>query len=397
MTERGVIEPSIVVREVEKGFGSGRWRTPILHGISMEVDRGEVVFLVGPSGSGKTTLLSLLGCLLTPDRGSIRVLGREVSEESPASLEAFRLKHLGFVFQTFNLFPTLSALDNVRLALCMRGVPLKRAKERAAELLVQVGLEHRLWLRPTRLSTGECQRVAVARALANEPSILLADEPTAALDAENGQAVMRLLMRLTEERGVTLVIVTHDNRILHYADRILRLEDGYLTQVQEVSIATADADALSLASSRIAMETAEVPDDAPSAQPKVLESLTSSAESEFRGSLTRLPRSAGSRSSTQARWRKDIEFVMEDRPSRFEFERGLRFPRRPGLKETRRLARVDVQHTPASSPARITVESGAPPCDSTSAHFARGFPRDHHLPQAQTRSRPSQYIVVAKE
>jgi putative ABC transport system ATP-binding protein len=199
---------------------------------------------VGPSGSGKTTLLSLLGCLLTPDQGRIRILGREVSDEGPRQLEAFRREHLGFVFQTFNLFPTLSALDNVRLALCMRGVPRKEAKARAAELLAQVGLEHRSWLRPTRLSTGECQRVAVARALANEPAILMADEPTASLDAENGQAVMRLLTRLTKERGVTVVIVTHDYRIFSYADRIFRLEDGYLTQVQEVAIATADAGAV---------------------------------------------------------------------------------------------------------------------------------------------------------
>jgi putative ABC transport system ATP-binding protein len=166
-------------------------------------------------------------------------------------LEAFRREHLGFVFQTFNLFPTLSALDNVRLALCMRGVPRKDAKARAAELLAQVGLEHRSWLRPTRLSTGECQRVAVARALANEPAILMADEPTASLDAENGQAVMRLLTRLTKERGVTVVIVTHDYRILPYADRILRLEDGYLAQVQEVAIAAADAGAVGLSSVRI--------------------------------------------------------------------------------------------------------------------------------------------------
>jgi putative ABC transport system ATP-binding protein len=224
------MESTIVVRDVDKWFGSGQRRISILHGVSMEVARGETVFLVGPSGSGKTTLLSLLGCLLTPDRGSVRVLGQEVAEARPEQLEAFRRDHFGFVFQTFNLFPTLSALDNVRLALSMRGVPRKAAKAQAAELLGQVGLGHRSRLRPTQLSTGECQRVAIARALANEPAILLADEPTASLDAESGQAVMRLLMRMTDEQGVTLVIVTHDNRIFPFADRILRLEDGYLTQ-----------------------------------------------------------------------------------------------------------------------------------------------------------------------
>ena len=217
----------------------------------MEVNRGETVFLVGPSGSGKTTLLSLLGCLLTPDRGSVRILGREVAGAHPEELKSFRRDYLGFVFQTFNLFPTLSALDNVRLALCMRGVSLTDAKARAAELLDQVGLGHRMRLRPTQLSTGECQRVAVARALANEPTILLADEPTASLDAENGQAVIRLLTRMTEERGVTLVIVTHDNRIFPFADRILRLEDGYLTQVQEVAIAATDPNIMVLSASSI--------------------------------------------------------------------------------------------------------------------------------------------------
>jgi putative ABC transport system ATP-binding protein len=224
------MESTIVVRDVDKWFGSGQRRTSILHGISMEVARGETVFLVGPSGSGKTTLLSLLGCLLTPDRGSVRLLGQEVAEARPEQLEAFRRDYLGFVFQTFNLFPKLSALDNVRLALSMRGVPRKAAKAQAAEFLGQVGLGHRSRLRPAQLSTGECQRVAIARALANEPAILLADEPTASLDAENGQGVMRLLRRLTDEQAVTMVIVTHDNRIFPFADRILRLEDGYLTQ-----------------------------------------------------------------------------------------------------------------------------------------------------------------------
>jgi putative ABC transport system ATP-binding protein len=219
---------TIVARDVYKSFGAGQRRTPILFGVSLEVARGETIFLVGPSGSGKTTLLSLLGCILTPDRGSIRVLGREVAGMRSDHLTAFRRDHLGFIFQSFNLFPTLSALDNVRLALCMRGRSRKQSKEQAAGLLEQVGLGHRMHLRPSQLSVGECQRVAIARALANKPAILLADEPTASLDAENGQAVMRLLTRLTHDRGATLVIVTHDNRIFSFADRVLRLEDGYL-------------------------------------------------------------------------------------------------------------------------------------------------------------------------
>jgi putative ABC transport system ATP-binding protein len=141
-------------------------------------------------------------------------------------LTAFRREHLGFVFQTFNLFPTLSAQDNVALALTIREVPVKQAGERAAELLNQVGMWHRRRARPAQLSSGECQRLAVARALADEPAIVFADEPTASLDAENGQAIMKLLTRLVRERGGTLVVVTHDNRIFPYADRMLRLEDG---------------------------------------------------------------------------------------------------------------------------------------------------------------------------
>lgn len=212
--------------DLHKSFGSGEHFAPVLRGVSMEAARGETVFLVGPSGSGKTTLLSILGCVLTPDRGRLRVLGRDVAGMSAKELTAFRRENLGFIFQSFNLFPTLSAQDNVALALTMREVGVAAATRRAGELLNQVGLWHRRHARPSQLSVGECQRVAVARALAADPAVVFADEPTAALDAENGQAVLKLLTRLVRERGVTLVVVTHDNRIFAYADRILRLEDG---------------------------------------------------------------------------------------------------------------------------------------------------------------------------
>ena len=222
--------PTIVAENVGKTFGVGQRQSVILRGVSLSVSAGEVVFLVGPSGSGKTTLLSILGCILTPDSGRVEVLGAEVSRLDARQLTAFRRQHLGFIFQSFNLFPTLSALDNIRLALTMRGVPMRTATQQSAELLNQMGLWHRSHLRPSRLSTGECQRVAIARALADCPSVLFADEPTASLDAENGRAVMTLLTRLARERGVTLVTVTHDNRIFPFADRILHLEDGRLTQ-----------------------------------------------------------------------------------------------------------------------------------------------------------------------
>jgi putative ABC transport system ATP-binding protein len=219
---------TIEARDVRKAFVSGGQRAEVLRGVSLEVRHGEALFLVGPSGSGKTTLLSILGCILTPESGNVRVLGREVSRMGSQELTRFRGEHLGFIFQTFNLFPNLSATDNIRLVLRMRGVPLGQASARANELLGRLGLEARAHLFPGQLSSGECQRVAVARALAAEPAILFADEPTASLDARNGQAVMETLTQLTAERGVTLVVVSHDNRIYRFADRVLKLEDGTL-------------------------------------------------------------------------------------------------------------------------------------------------------------------------
>lgn len=221
--------PTIVAQNISKSFGAGQRRAVILRDVSLTVSAGEVVYLVGPSGSGKTTLLSILGCILTPDTGRVQVRGVEVSQLNPQQLTAFRRQHLGFIFQSFNLFPTLSALDNVRLSLTMRGATLRTASAQAADLLEQMGLGQRTHLRPAQLSTGECQRVAIARALADCPAVLFADEPTASLDAENGQNIMKLLTRLVRERGVTLVTVTHDNRIFSFADRILCLEDGTLT------------------------------------------------------------------------------------------------------------------------------------------------------------------------
>jgi putative ABC transport system ATP-binding protein len=218
--------PVLEAHDVHKSFGAGSTRTAILRGATLRVARGETVFLSGPSGSGKTTLLSILGCILSADQGRVWVLGQEVSRLGAEDGTAFRRRHLGFVFQNFLLFPALSALDNLRVALAVREMPLRRARERAAALLREVGLEKQARQRPAQLSTGECQRVAIARALADEPPLLLADEPTASLDAENGAAVMQLLMRLVRERGTTLLVVTHDSRIFSFADRILRLEGG---------------------------------------------------------------------------------------------------------------------------------------------------------------------------
>jgi putative ABC transport system ATP-binding protein len=220
----------ITIDDVYKSYGIGPSRVPILLGVCASVSRGEIVFLSGPSGSGKTTLLSILGCLLTPERGRVMVLGQELTHLPPGQRTRFRRENLGFVFQTFNLFPTLSALDNVCLALALRKHAVAFARARASALLKQMGLGGRLSLRPAQLSAGECQRVAIARAVVAEPALILADEPTAAMDAENGQEVMRLLVGPVRERGATLVVVTHDTRIYSYADRICRLEDGRLSE-----------------------------------------------------------------------------------------------------------------------------------------------------------------------
>jgi putative ABC transport system ATP-binding protein len=222
---------TLMARNIEKSYGTGPRRQTILRDVSLGVSAGETIFLTGPSGSGKTTLLSILGCILTPDRGSLQILGQEVARLNDRQRTAFRQQHLGFIFQSFNLFPTLSALDNIRLVLTMHGLDRRSATARAEDLLGQVGLGHRCRQRPAQLSGGECQRVAIARALAAQPALLFADEPTASLDAENGQAALKLLTRLVRERNVTLVVVTHDERIYPFADRIVRLEDGRLTHV----------------------------------------------------------------------------------------------------------------------------------------------------------------------
>jgi putative ABC transport system ATP-binding protein len=181
---------------------------------------------MGPSGSGKTTLLSILGCMLTPTEGTVRVCGHSTDGAGPEDLALLRRKHVGFVFQSFHLFPTLSATDNVRLALDVRGEPSRPARARSREALARVGLAHKAKVFPRELSGGEQQRVAIARAIVGAPSIILADEPTAALDGENGQAIMTILAEIARERGHAVLIVTHDPRILPFADRVVHIEDG---------------------------------------------------------------------------------------------------------------------------------------------------------------------------
>ncbi len=197
-----------------------------LQEVDLEVRAGELTMLMGPSGSGKTTLLSILGCILRASEGKLEVLGRDVSALAERELPRIRREGIGFVFQGFNLFPTLTAAENVALALDLRGVRAGEAKKRGEELLAEVGLDQKARSFPADLSGGQKQRVAIARALAGDPPILLADEPTAALDSTSGRTVIELLQRLAREHGRAVVMVTHDPRVLPFGDRIIHLEDG---------------------------------------------------------------------------------------------------------------------------------------------------------------------------
>jgi putative ABC transport system ATP-binding protein len=221
---------AISVENLSKVYGQGASAVRALDDVNFQVEGGEVVLLMGPSGSGKTTLLSVMGCILRPSSGRIQIHGQDVTGLSERKIPGIRLKQIGFIFQGFNLFPTLSAGENVEISLDLHGVRGRKAKLRAAELLDQVGLADKYRAYPADLSGGQKQRVAIARALAGEPAIILADEPTAALDSSSGRMVMNMLKELAHERSRAVVIVTHDNRVLEYGDRIAHIEDGKLAQ-----------------------------------------------------------------------------------------------------------------------------------------------------------------------
>jgi len=223
--------PSIVtLRGVEKAYRRGRTAVMALDGVDMAVEPGEVLVVVGPSGGGKSTLLNLVGGLDRPDQGTVIVAGTEVSAASERALDAFRRKHLGFVFQFFNLLGTLSARDNVAVALAARrGRSWAEARTEADRLLAELGLGARAEHRPAELSGGEQQRVAIARAVAGEPDLILADEPTGNIDSAASEAVMSLLVTLNRDRGVTLLIVTHDLALRRHATRVLEMVDGHLS------------------------------------------------------------------------------------------------------------------------------------------------------------------------
>jgi putative ABC transport system ATP-binding protein len=218
--------------KVSKVLGHGAGQVHALRGVDLSLRGGELTLLMGPSGSGKTTLLSVLGCMLAPTSGTVSVCGHDTKDADPERLAALRRNHIGFIFQSYHLFPTLTAAENVQLALDVRGEQGEKARARARAALTQVGLAHKLASYPREMSGGEQQRVAIARAIVSNPSAILADEPTAALDTENGQAIMAILAEIAKEPGRGVLVVTHDARLLPYADRIHRIEDGLIVGVE---------------------------------------------------------------------------------------------------------------------------------------------------------------------
>jgi putative ABC transport system ATP-binding protein len=219
-------EHALQVRGVSKTFEEGALRVEVLRGVSLEVAPGEVVALEGPSGSGKTTLLSIIGCILTPTAGDLTIAGQHVSTSDQSQLREIRRRRIGFVFQQYNLFPALSAAENVEYALNVKGRAGRAARQEAERVLVQVGLGDRLHFLPGDLSGGQKQRVAIARALAGGPPLLLADEPTANLDRETGARVLELFRDVAKRENKALVIVTHDPQVRAVADRVLAMLDG---------------------------------------------------------------------------------------------------------------------------------------------------------------------------
>ncbi len=214
--------------DVYKVYRLGIHEVQALRGVNLKIERGEFVAIMGPSGSGKSTLLYLIGCLDKPSRGRVLIEGLDTSKLSDRELTELRRDKIGFIFQQYYLIPTLTALENVELPMVFKGVPKDERIERAEELLEMVGLGEKKDRKPNELSGGEQQRVAIARALANNPSILLCDEPTGNLDTKSGRIVMDIIKRLNVERGVTVVLVTHDPSLKVYADRVIKIRDGVI-------------------------------------------------------------------------------------------------------------------------------------------------------------------------
>lgn len=224
------VTPMVVVRDLRRSFGSGARTVHALRGVSFEVRRGELTALKGKSGSGKTTLMNLVGGLDTPTGGTVELDGTDLTGLDESGRLALRRDRIGFVFQSFGLIPVLTAAENVGVPMRMRGVPAKQREERVRTLLALVGLADHAGQRPGELSGGQQQRVAVARALANEPALIIADEPTGQLDSETGRSIMRLLRAVVRSEGITALVATHDPELMELADRVVELRDGRIAE-----------------------------------------------------------------------------------------------------------------------------------------------------------------------
>jgi putative ABC transport system ATP-binding protein len=223
-------------RDLTRVFGDGEMRTVALDGVSVDVPAAQVTLLMGPSGSGKSTLLAVLSGLLRPTSGKVIALGEDLWSMNDSQREHFRLKHCGFIFQGYNLFTALSARQQLEMVLRWgEGMQTREARRRAEEMLTMLGLARRVHLRPTELSGGEKQRVAIGRALIKDPQLVFADEPTSALDWAHGEQVVELLRNAAHDRGATVLVVAHDPRIIPYADQVIYLEDGRLKEGEEES------------------------------------------------------------------------------------------------------------------------------------------------------------------
>lgn len=220
------MEIAIDAKGLRKVYREGSVEVVAVDSVDLSIRRGEVVGIMGPSGSGKTTLLSMIGCILKPTHGNIKIYDTDVTDLSEAELPFIRRKYFGFIFQTFNLLPPLTALENVRISLDMKGYPKRETEKLSIKLLERVGLAERVHFLPRDMSGGEKQRVAIARALAGDPSIILADEPTGNLDHKSGKLVVETLRELVTTNNASAVIVTHDSRIFRSLDRVFHLEDG---------------------------------------------------------------------------------------------------------------------------------------------------------------------------
>lgn len=223
------------LQNIFKDYQQDKLVVPVLKDVSLQVEEGEYVAIMGPSGSGKTTLMNIIGCLDRPTSGSYELAGEDILKYKDKDMSDVRLKSIGFVFQSFHLLPRQSALDNVALPLSYAGVKKKERRERACKALERVGLAERVNFKPTQLSGGQKQRVAIARAMVNDPKILLADEPTGALDSKSGKQIMDLFQALNDE-GVTIVMITHDKEIASYAKRVVHIIDGEITEADSKEV-----------------------------------------------------------------------------------------------------------------------------------------------------------------